>query len=318
LEKLILDNYNIEIKNMLIIDSHFGTEIFLIETKNGKYIVKTLPLYVGDLETEGKITDFLYDKGLNVARLVKTNNGMYHIKTDKMQFHVQKYIEGKTLMVNTAPEWFMKKSAFILGKIHSELKDYDKLKTNFGKDFFYKSTVLETIKYYNGLLNKAVNNKNTSLVSDIEERLKHLDRISSFNIYADKLTYTNSHGDFHIGQIITNKKELMVIDWTSASSLPVCLEVILSYVTEDPICVDGKIDVTGLKKYIDNYSKYFTLNKYDIQMMPYIFYYQQLMCHYEPPYNVIPDTYKPICNLINNFTKWLYENVETISNELCK
>ena len=69
---------------------------------------------------------------------------------------------------------------------------------------------------------------------------------------------------------------------------------------------------------MQDYSKYFTLNNYDIQIMPYILYFQQLMCHYEPPYSNVADTYKPMCNLINNFTKWLYENVEIASNELCK
>lgn len=52
-------------------------------------------------------------------------------------------------------------------------------------------------------------------------------------------------------------------------------------------------------------------------MMPYVLYFQQIMCHYAPPYDNIPDEYKPLCKLINNYTNWLYENVETLSDELC-
>jgi thiamine kinase-like enzyme len=317
LHKLILDNYGIEISGMSLIDSHFGTEIYLIETAKGKFIVKTLPLYVKGIENEGFITEFLFNKGFNVAKILKTKNGDNHIKTNELQFHIQDFIEGETLAVNTAPEWFIQKSAHTLGEMHNALKDYAHLRTSFGADFFDKSNVMETVKYYTELLAKVVQKNDAVLIFDLEERLKHLERISSFDICADRLTYSNSHGDFHIGQIITQDESLTVIDWTSASRAPVCLEVILSYTTEDPACVNGKIDINGLKNYIQNYSEHFTLNNYDIEMMPYVFYYQQLMCHYQPPYNNVPDSYKSICKLINNFTKWLYENTEILSDGLC-
>jgi Ser/Thr protein kinase RdoA (MazF antagonist) len=317
LNKLITENYDMEVKSISLIDSHFGTEVFLAETNKGKFIVKKLPLYVKGIENEGYITNFLYNKGINVAQLLKTNNGQYHVKTSEIQFHVQDFIEGKTLSVNTAPEWFLQKSARILGKIHNTLKDYGNLDTSFGEYFFKKSNVMETIQYYTQLLAKASDENNTLLIPALKERLRHLERIMSFDIQVDKLTYSNSHGDFHIGQIITNNTDITVIDWTAASKFPVCLEVIVSYITESPACMNGKIDINGLKKYMQDYSMYFTLNDYDIQIMPYILYYQQLMCHYEPPYSNVADTYKPMCNLINNFTKWLYENVEVLSNEIC-
>ena len=44
---------------------------------------------------------------------------MYHVETEDFQFHVQEFIEGVMLKENTAPEWFLEKSADILGKIHS-------------------------------------------------------------------------------------------------------------------------------------------------------------------------------------------------------
>jgi hypothetical protein len=51
-------------------------------------------------------------------------------------------------------------------------------------------------------------------------------------------------------------------------------------------------------------------------MMPYLYYFQQLMCHYPPPYDDVPVPYQPICGLINKTTKWLYENVGRLSEEL--
>ena len=316
LNKLLSENYDIKIKELAIIDSHFGTEIFSIETNAKKYIVKTLPLYVERLENEGRITEYLYNNGISVARLLKTRSGNYCIKSNELQLHVQEFIEGRTLSVNTAPDWFMEKSACTLGKIHNTLKGYDELKVNFGNEFFNKANIISTIKHYNELLAKAIDENNISLANSLEERVKHLERISSFDICTEKLTYSNSHGDFHIGQIITENKDITVIDWTSASRMPICLEVINSYITEDPACVNGKVNIENLKKYLASYLKYFPLNNYDIKMMPYVLYYQQLMCHYQPPYNNIPDTYKPICNLINCFTKWLYDNVDALSREL--
>lgn len=315
LSKLIYDNYNIEVKKLELIDRHFGTEIWIAQTDMGKYIVKILPLYMNGVEVEGYITEYLYNNGIHVARLIKTKDNTYHVKTNDLQFHVQEYIEGKTLKINSAPEWFLEKSAITLGKIQNVLKSYGELKTSFNANFFSKSNIDNVKEYYTKELNM-VDNNNITLISELEERLKHLDRISSFDIDTTKLTYSNSHGDFHIGQIITYNRDITVIDWTSASRLPVCLDLMMSYTMADPKCAHGKIDSDRLKKYMHYYLKHFNLNDYDIQKMPYVFYYQQIMCHYNPPYINVADSYKPICRLINYFTNSLYENVEIISNEL--
>jgi len=318
LNKLITDNYDFEIKNLKLLDSYFGTEIYLAESNEGKYIIKTLPIAVHGLENEGFITDFLYSNGIPVAKLLKTKNGGYVVKTDKIQFHIQEFIEGGVLTVNTAPEWLMDESAYILGKIHAVLQNYDELGINFGIDYFRKDNALGRKQYYVNQLIEATDTKNVSLIPALEERIKHLDRISAFDIDTTKLTYANSHGDFYIGQIIVKDRKITVIDWTSACKLPVALEVVMSYVFASPDCKSGKIESDGLKRYIDNYSRHYFLNDYDIKIMPCMFYFQQIMCHYPPPYDNIPETYIPICRLINCCTDWLYDNVEMLERELIK
>lgn len=62
LTKLIIENYGLKVESLKLIDSYFGTEIFILKTDQGKYIVKTLPIYCEGLENEGYITDFLYKK----------------------------------------------------------------------------------------------------------------------------------------------------------------------------------------------------------------------------------------------------------------
>jgi Ser/Thr protein kinase RdoA (MazF antagonist) len=318
LNELLTANYDIEINNLNLVDSYFGTEIYFAESDNGRYIVKLLPLSVPGFEKEGHLTEFLYKNGIPVARLLKTKNGGHAVKTDNTQFHVQEFIEGDVFKVNTAPEWLVEGSARILGKIHAVLQNYHELSINFGEDFFRKENAMERKQYYIDQLNEATNIENTSLNIAFEERIKHLERISAFNIKPEKLTYANSHGDFYIGQIIIKDEKITVIDWTSACKLPAALEVVMSYVFAAPECKHGRISGDGLKQYIEHYSQHFHLNDYDIMIMPRLFYFQQIMCHYPPPYDSIPDMYKQVCKLINSFTGWLYKNTEMLERELQK
>ena len=318
LNELIAANYGIEINDLKLMDSYFGTEIYLVKTNEDKYFVKVLPLSVPDLEKEGLITEYLLNNGIPVAKLLKTKNDGYAVKTEKMQFHVQEFIEGEVFKVNTAPEWLMENSASILGRIHAVLKNYGELRVNFGADFFRRENAFERQQHYANQLLETTNTVNASLIPALEERIKHLERISAFDIDAEKLTYANSHGDFYIGQIIAKDENITVIDWTSACKLPAVLEVVMSYVFAAPECKNGKINSDGLKQYIDRYSRFFYLNDYDIKIMPLLFYFQQIMCHYSPPYDNIPETYKPVCRLINSFSDWLYHNMEILEKELAK
>jgi len=314
LAKLISDNYDIQVISTELLFSHFGTEIYAVHSNKGKYLAKTLPGYYNtDLESEGHLTDYLLNNGIRVAKFLKTRNGRYHVKTDEVQFHVQEFIEGETLQICTAPDWFLEKSAQIICTIHSVLRNYRDMPLNFGADFFTQSNANERKLHY---INELQNATEPLRISTLEERVKHLERIAKFDIQADKITYSNAHGDFHIGQTIVKEGDITIIDWTSACKMPLALEVMTSYVYAAPECTDGSICGDGLKRYIDQYTKYSSLTDYDIKMMPYLFYYQQLMCHYDPPYADIPDTYKPICSHINAFTKWLYGNVDELSEML--
>lgn len=55
--QLIEDNYNLKVSNMRLLDEHFGTEIYVIDVDTQKYIVKAMPLYFGNIENEGLLTN---------------------------------------------------------------------------------------------------------------------------------------------------------------------------------------------------------------------------------------------------------------------
>lgn len=259
--KMIEDSYDVKINDLKLFDQYFGTEIYFAETNIGKYIIKSLPLYVPGVENEGLITEFLYNNGIPVARFLQTKCGGYAIKTDKVQFHVQEFIEGEIFKLNTAPDWFMEESAHMLGKIHAVLQNYGDInvKSEFSDDFFRSTTAIERKQHYSKQLYEAVEKNDTTLVFDLDARITHLDRISTFDIDPTKLTYANSHRDYDIRQIIVQNKDITVIDWTSACRFHIGYEVMRSYVLAAPECKNGKIGSDGLKRYIDRYQKYFKL-----------------------------------------------------------
>lgn len=239
---LIESHYDLKVSDMRLLEEHFGTEIYLVDAGKQKYIVKAMPLYFENVENEGSITEYLYSRSHKVARLIKSREDSYVIRTPKFQFTVQEYIEGKTLPINSAPKWFLEKSADYLGKTTLDLQSYGTLPLRFGKDFFAADTAIGKKQQYISELEKAKESGNQEIAPLWEEQIRHLERISEFKIDTDKLTYANSHGDFHIGQVIVKDYDITVIDWSSACRLPVCLDVITSYVFASPDCSGGAVD----------------------------------------------------------------------------
>ena len=314
---LIECNYNLNVSDMRLLDKHFGTEIYIVEADTKKYVVKVLPLYFENIDNEGFVTEYLYNHGHKVARLLKSRDGSYVIRTPEFQFTVQEYIEGETLPINSAPEWFLEKSAEFLGRTTFTLKDYGQLPLRFCKDFFAADTAIGKKQQYIRELEKARETDEQKTAPIWEEQIRHLERISKFRIDTDRLTYANSHGDFHIGQVIMKDNDITVIDWSSACRLPACLDVITSYVFASPNCREGAIDAEGLNRYICTYTKYFPLTEYDIKAMPYVLYFWHCVCNYRPDeLTCIAEKYQPIAMLVQNLLNWLYVHVEVLSEDL--
>ena len=91
-KNIIENNFNLKVSDIQLLDKHFGTELYLIKTDIGKYIVKVLPLYMENVKNEGEVTEYLYNHGLKVARFMKSNDDAYVVKTPEFQFTVQQFI----------------------------------------------------------------------------------------------------------------------------------------------------------------------------------------------------------------------------------
>ena len=314
---LIESNYDLKVWDIKLLDRHFGTEIYVVDADDKRYIVKILPLYFENIENEGFVTDYLYNNGHKVARFLKSRDGSYVIRTPEFQFTVQEYIEGETLPINSAPEWFLEQSAEVLGKTTLTLKNYDPLPLRFGRDFFTAETAIRKKQQYLSELEKAKESNDQKIILIWEEQIRHLERISKLRIDTGRLTYANSHGDFHIGQVIVKDQDITVIDWSSACRLPVCLDVITSYVFASSACREGAVDVEGLNNYIRAYTKHFPLTEYDAKAMPYVLYFWHCVCNYRPDeLDSIAENYRPIAMLIQKLLDWLYVHVEELSERL--
>ena len=72
-----------------------------------------------NVKNEGELAEYLYNHGVKVAKFLKSKDDAYVVKTPEYQFTVQQFIDGESLSVNTAPDWFISKSADFLGQTAS-------------------------------------------------------------------------------------------------------------------------------------------------------------------------------------------------------
>lgn len=88
---LIENNYDLKVSDISLLDKHFGTEIYVVDTDTKKYIVKVLPLYFENIDNEGFVTEYLHSHGHKVARLLKMWFNICHPNTDMKHFKCSNY-----------------------------------------------------------------------------------------------------------------------------------------------------------------------------------------------------------------------------------
>lgn len=321
--QLIERHYDLHVTELRLIDRHFETEIYIAHTGAERYLVKVMPLFYQNVDNEGQIAGHLHRHGMSVARFLRNKQGGYVTKLPENQFTVQEFVDGQTLPLNSAPEWFLEKSADFLGRTTLALRDYSPLPLQFGRDFFAADNALQKKQQYISELEKSNDPDDHKIVPIYEAQIRHLERIAQFPIDTDRLTYANSHGDFHIGQAIVKGQNITVIDWASACRLPIVLDIATSYVFASPRCSEGAVDAEGLSRYIRTYTKHAPLTEYDIQALPYVLYFWYCICNYSPrelasiaSSDHLSGNYQPIAALIQKLLSWLYEHVEELTDEL--
>jgi len=328
-EKLLKDRYNItNIENIMHIENS-SANCYHVKCPDKQYFFKEIQsdYSLEKVYDEVKISKFLDNKGIPIAKFYMTIDGVYIWEYRNRVFHLQTYIEGNTYKMNAAPQWLINDSAMYLGKIHQELKVYPLMDDGFGESFFSGWDVDTSIELYKNMLVKSDNIKNESIKIRIREDLKFklsiLPKIAKIKFNYERFSVLNSHGDYSTIQIVCGAEKInAIIDFTSACSLPICWEVIRSYTYSDPKCIDGReIDIENLIDYLKIYLKQNSLNAYDIEMMPYLFYYQLVRSTFGYKQYILlsPNNKDELIQFAfwrTNMCRWLDKNVELLSKEL--
>ena len=317
--QLIEHHYGIKIIKIEVLSDHTYSKIYYIESPTDKYALKEMGEN-RELENESLLNQHLISRGVPVPKVYHTSAGDHVVYKNGLMYVLYEFIQGKMYDLNTAPDWYLLRQVQILGEIQKALRDYQfthfPMGSGFRQDFFRKEKYENGEKLIKEKIKQAENKNDIALVTALNERLKHIKRVSRFEFDCDQLTYVNTHGDLYVNQIIVRDGELIVIDWTHPGRSLACFEVFMSYVYAAPECRDGVIDTEKFKPILKEYLKYTKLNRYDLKMMPYFMYHYCVFCSFTPPYEDLPTDYFNIAQLTDKVANRLYDNVDKLSDEL--
>lgn len=321
--RLIDVNYDIgNIKSIFRISSGFGSDTFYLLSDRGEYIFKGIEQNSMNYpENEPSIITELRNSDIPVSEIYPIRGGDYILRVERKTYHLQKYIEGKIFSRNTSPEWLLYESARMLAKIQKAMEKLPQLPTGISQGFFDYMTPQRAKSNYLSTLELAAEKGDKDIASAIDIKIQMLNAFKDFKFDVGRMVCKNTHGDYKISQIICgNDKINAFIDFTSACVHPICWEIIRSYSLADTYCIEGDINIDNFKKYIACFLEYGSLNSYDLKIMPYVYYYQNLVSDYFSQYYASGSKNKNILLDEAFFSvklcKWLELNVEKLEDAL--
>jgi len=301
-----------------------GSNTYFLNTGSGKFILKNANINeANNPQNEPALCEYLLEKGLAVSEFIRNIQGDYLWIHDGGSYHLQKFVEGATLEWHSATAALLADSAGTLAKIHTALQDYPPLPVGIDENFFRHMTAESALKSYKKSYRHAKRIGDFASAEDLDFRIKLMKRFSLPPIRAEQLTRKNTHGDYFISQLICGEDKInAVIDWTTACIHPVVWEIMRSYTYAAPECKNGCVDIRKFISYVENYLEYADLSAYDIEMLPYVFYYQISVCdYYNQYYQSSADNrgiYLQQAQLSTKLMRWFDENTAEFSALLKK
>ena len=332
---LLLDKYRLRDITGVDILTGGRADCYRIRTPRRDYVLKVFPpgQPITSVQDEPEVTAFLRDRGISVARLIPTHTGEYVWQHQERLWHLQEHIDGRIFQQNTAPDWLMRDAARLLGRLHRELRDFRPLNAGFHNDWFTQWSPARTRRQYEELIARAEalspGDRRERILEDLPYKIAQLYDLTP--IAPDKLTRCNSHGDYHIQQMICAPDAIRaLIDFSGACALPVVWELIRSYNLGAPECAAGQIDIPRLKTCIRHYLESGgELTRYDLETMPHLYRYQLVRSKYgyqeylsQGKQGYRPDPSQSLENLLTfgfwrtAICRWLGKNAADLSREL--
>jgi len=185
------------------------------------------------------------------------------------------------------------------------------------------------ISQYDALIHIAEGRTNDKysnrIICDLQYKKQLAVRCEAYKKYFDGITYCSTHGDYQGCQIIFAEDEIKaVIDFSSASCLPVVWEIMRSFAQSSKLCRENAtIDIESFCEYVREYMRFSALTKADLIAMPYVYLLQLAQSKYGYPQYLKSDSEDG--DRLIQFGFWrtqmcreLEEKAEVISNRLLK
>lgn len=237
---------------------------------------------------EAKLLDYLSLKGIPTTQFYKTLNDEYVMNYQGHIICLEKYIEGQSYGYDNLPSHLLPEVGQMLGKLHQALKNYS-LPVDMSDKWLASFSANNMIEQYDALIEIAANQANDTntnrIIDDLQYKKQLSVRCEEYKKYYNGVTYCSTHGDYQGCQIIFEENEIKaVIDFSSASCLPVTWEIMRSFVQSSHDCrTKATIDATAFCEYVREYMSFSPLTRTDMIAMPYVYLFQLARSKYGYP-----------------------------------
>ena len=237
---------------------------------------------------EAKLLEYLSVVGIPTTRFYKTLNNEFVFNYQNHIICLEEYIEGHAYDYDDLPLQLLPQVGKMLGRLHQALKEYP-LPIDMSDKWLASFSAENMIAQYDALIKIAesrMDDKNTNqIIDDLQYKEQLAIRCEEYKKYYNGITYCSTHGDYQGCQLIFEKGEVKaVIDFSSASCLPVTWELMRSFVQSSNYCrTTATVDIKMFCEYVKEYLKFFSLTKTDMIAMPYVYLFQLARSKYGYP-----------------------------------
>ncbi|MDD6049907.1 MAG: phosphotransferase [Clostridiales bacterium] len=280
-------HYALDVHSCRRMTTGVGGDTFRVDTATGSYVFKIIKAdAINHPEQEAELCRFLRQKGVPASEFLPNHQGALCCPWDDTRLcHLQRFVDGQSFPMNTAPDWLMAESPLLLARIHQALTAYPALPEGIGAGFFSHATPEFALDSYKRSLSLARERGEEDVAQALLLRMKAAEKIRGWHIDPNRLTCRSTHGDYTVNQILCKDGQVRaIIDWTSACVHPVVWELVRSYVYVAPECAQGGFSQARLSDQVAAYTSVAPLNTYDREHLMDVYLYQLAVCDYYSQY----------------------------------
>ena len=224
IKSLLLEKYGIHEVDSITSLKGGSANCYRIQASQGEFVLKEFQseYTVADVKMEPEINEFLREGGIPTARFTPTETGECVWQYRDHAFHLQEYVSGTIFPGNGAPDWLVRESASLLGKLHQAFTGFPLMREGIGEQWLSEWNVDVIRHKYSALIDAAEHlaqgGRRGQILEDLRYKVALLPKVAQIHIDLDRLTRRNSHGDYHVLQLICGSSSTYSI-WTCLSQI---------------------------------------------------------------------------------------------------